>query len=234
MTHTRTRRAPQRSRADLAAAFAARLSTTPAAAYRAHLQDVVNNSEDPADVLDAQHALAELAAADTCEHGRPMDAPCGPCAIAGHEPVDVDEDVEPHDVETCPEGSDCGTCTEDTARRAAAPALHLGECDECGAPANTSCRADCRGEAVTVTERHLAAPLTDNERHLADCRACALLQPDGHEYASLIDVPLTVEELTTLAARPDVDDAVRQVAADCLAELADRDAFDAQHAAPTT
>lgn len=130
---------------------------------------------DPARV--AANAAAEP---ERCEHGRPMDEPCGPCAVAGHEPVDVE-----------PEHSD----------------------DECPSP--------------TCTERHAAPfpsmdepePLTDAYRHLADCRGCALLLPDGHEYASLIEVPPTADELRTLAARSDVDPRVRQVAADVLAEL---------------
>lgn len=181
MTRTRTRRAPQRSRADLAAAFAARLSTVPATGP------------------------------DECEHGIPMDAPCAPCAIAGHEPVDVEDD-EDHDPETCPEGSECLTCVE---------------------------RGDVADPDAYEPDVPLAvvARMAAEPAHLADCRACALLQPMPHEYASLIDQKLTADELRALAAHPDADDAVRQVAAAAVAELtADADlagvrAYDAAMAA---
>lgn len=108
------------------------------------------DAECPSPTCTESHVVSEL-----CEHGRAMDAPCSPCAVAGHEPVDVDE---------------------------------------------------------------LPEPRTDDARHLADCRGCALLAADGHAYASLIDEPLTIEELRALAVHPDADAMRRRVVAAALAE----------------
>jgi hypothetical protein len=180
------------------------------------------------------------------------------------------DDDEPHDVATCPEGSDCDTCAADTAARAAAP--ELAACPDVTCAARVSIRdgrvhphplrthdgittaglcptsnrpvpapyrhGDPVTPDVTADQVHDAwhaamaaqtddqaaaegwgpAPeLTDRHRHLADCRGCALLHADGHTYASLIDVPLTPDELRTLAAHPDATEGTRRVAA---AELA--------------
>lgn len=134
-----------------------------------------------------------VAEPDTCEHGIPMDAPCGPCAVAGHEPVDV----EP---ETADALVDRIVATHPEVARRVARAEERARHEE------------------AATRRAVAAERTDDARHLADCRGCALHEPDGHAYVSIINVPATPPELAAFLARTDLTARERASAALALVE----------------